>query len=66
MKKRIAAWILALGFIFCFTASGRAGEQTLSAYEQYLQDGSFPSLKEHYQDTFLVGTAVPAELRSKQ
>ena len=66
MKKRIAAWILALGFIFCFTASGRAGEQTLSAYEQYLQDGSFPSLKEHYQDTFLVGTAVPAELMSNQ
>ena len=48
-------------------ATGTAEQaKSSSAYEQYLQDGTLPSLKEQYQDCFLIGVAVPADLMGNE
>ncbi len=62
VKNRILALLLTLTVLICSIPAGRAEQQTLSAYEQYLQDGTIPSLREKYQDSFLIGVAVPADL----
>ena len=39
-----------------------SGESTMNAYEQYLADGTIPSIREQYADVFRIGVAVPAQL----
>ena len=34
----------------------------MNAYEQYLADGTIPSIREQYADVFRIGVAVPAQL----
>jgi len=50
----------------CPAISGIAENKPVSAYEQYLSDGTLPSLKEHYQDQFLIGVAIPENVLEDQ
>ncbi|MBR3494744.1 MAG: endo-1,4-beta-xylanase [Clostridia bacterium] len=65
MRRRTILILAALAAALCFLVTSLA-EAPRSAYEQYLEDGSFPSLKERYQDTFLIGVAVPENLLSNR
>ncbi len=55
---------LCLGLILALVCGPAlsSGESTMSAYEQYLADGTLPSLKDFYQDDFLIGVAMPGNL----
>lgn len=67
MKKRLTGWILILTVLICACFPAYTESSKPSAYEQYLQDSNtLPSLKEHYQDQFLIGVAVPADLMDNE
>lgn len=66
VKNRLISWILSLILCICPFYQAIAESSSLPAYEKYLLDGTIPSLKEHYQDQFLIGVAVPADLIENQ
>ena len=66
VNRKTTAWILLLVMLVGCLTAGRAEQAKNSAYEQYLQGGTLPSLKEQYKDCFLIGVAVPADLMGNE
>ncbi len=62
MHKRLKALAAALLAAALFITSAQAESAGASAFERYLSEGTYPSLRETYQDLFFIGAAVTPEL----
>ena len=62
MRKKLKALSAAILAATLFITAAQAEGAEASAFERYLAEGVYPSLKESYRDLFMIGAAVTPEL----
>ena len=66
MRKKLKALSAAILAATLFITAAQAEGAEASAFERYLAEGVYPSLKESYRDLFMIGAAVTPELLADQ